>query len=58
MILASNLCRRRIRFIKSQYMGSVASVDSDPPLVTLTLGTLAVRHTKRRGRVHGMMKQL
>ena len=35
-------------------MGSVASVDPDPPLVTLTLGTLAVRHIKRRGRVHEM----
>jgi hypothetical protein len=52
MILTRYLCRRRIRFAESQYMGSVASVDSDPPLVTLTLGTLAVRHIKRRGRVH------
>lgn len=35
-------------------MGSVASVDSDLPLATLTLGTLPVRHIKRRGRVHEM----
>ena len=54
MLLARYLYRREIRFAKSQYTGSVASVDSDPPLATLTLGTLAVRHIKCRGRVHEM----